>query len=101
MDRTDDLKKATYQALKIGAEGNPSSKFHFRVGIISNIHAVRHYEDYLTALQDIVWTRSQDSSVQTASDLGSNTPIFNLFDGIIALTQSQIRDEWVSKIFDF
>jgi len=101
MDRTDDLKKATYQVLKIGTEGNPSSKFHFRVGIISNIHAVRHYEDYLTALQDVIWTRSQNRSVKTASDLASNTPIFNLFDGIIALTQSQVRDKWVSEIFNF
>ncbi len=101
MDRTDDLKKATYQVLKIGAEGNPSSQYHYRVGIISNIHAVRHHEDYLTAIQDIVWTRSKNSFIKTAADLSPETPIFNLFDGIITLTETKTRDEWVRTIFDF
>ncbi|MCP4358266.1 MAG: hypothetical protein GY796_09655 [Chloroflexi bacterium] len=101
MDRTDDLKKATYQTLKIGAEGNPSSQYHYRVGIISNIHAVRHYEDYLTAIQDIVWTRHEDMFARRAIDLPPETPLFNLFDGIVALTEARTRDEWVSEIFDF
>ncbi len=101
MDRTDDLKKATYQVLKIGAEGNPSSAYHYRVGIISNIHAVRHHEDYLTAIQDIVWIRDKEATAKTVADLPPESPLFNLFDGIIALTQSETRDEWVRKIFDF
>ena len=101
MDRTDDLKKATYQVLKIGAEGNPSSAYHYRVGIISNIHAVRHHEDYLTAIQDIVWTHDEEATAKTVTDLPPELPLFNLFDGIIALTQSETRDEWVRKVFDF
>ena len=101
MDRTDDLKKATYQVLKIGAEGNPSSAYHYRVGIISNIHAVRHHENYLTAIQDIVWIRDKEATAKTVADLPPESPLFNLFDGIIALTQSETRDEWVRKIFDF
>ena len=101
MDRTDDLKKATYQVLKIGAEGNPSSKYHFLVGIISNIHAVRHYDDYLMSIQDIIWTRNKNISVKTAADLPPEAPLFNLFDGIIALTDAKTRDEWVNKAFDF
>lgn len=101
MDRTDDLKKATYQSLKIGAEGNPSADYHYRVGIISNIHAVRHYEAYLTSIQDIVWTRDKTASAKTAVDLPPDTPLFNLFDGIIALTQTTTRDKWVEDIFDF
>ncbi len=101
MDRTDDLKKATYQSLKIGAEGNPSANYHYRVGIISNIHAVRHYEAYLTSIQDIVWARNKDESAKTAVDLPPDTPLFNLFDGIIALTQTTARDRWIKDIFDF
>lgn len=101
MDRTDDLKKATYQSLKISAEGNPSVRYHYRVGIISNIHAVRHHDDYLTAIQDIVWTRDESALAKTAVDLPPETPFFNLFDGIVALTQTIARDEWVKDIFDF
>ncbi len=71
------------------------------MGIISNVHAVRHYEDYLTAIQDIVWTRSKGVFAKTVADLSPETPIFNLFDGIIALTAVKTRDEWVGSIFDF
>lgn len=101
MDRTDDLKKATYQVLKIGAEAKPSSKYDFRVGIFSNIHAIRHHKDYLSSLEQIVWTRSSDVNVETAKDLAEDTPLFNLFDGVIALTDSMARDAWVQTTFDF
>lgn len=101
MDRTDDLKKATYQALKIGAEGNPSTEFHFRVGIISNVHAVRHHNEYLTVLEDIVWTHDEGIQAMSVGDLPPDAPIFNLFDGIISLTQPVARDSWVQTIFDF
>lgn len=36
-----------------------------------------------------------------AKDLPSNTPLYNLFDGIISFTRSDIRDEWIRKLFDF
>lgn len=49
MDRTDDLKKATYQVLKIGAEGKPNNRFTYKVGLVSNIHAVRHFDAYIGA----------------------------------------------------
>ncbi len=101
MDRTDDLKKATYQVLKIGAEGNPSKEFHFRTGVISNIHAVRHHDQYLTILEDIVWIRDESGQATTIRDLSPDAPLFNLFDGIISLTQPLARDSWVQAIFDF
>ena len=42
MDRTDDIKKGIYQVLKLGSEGKPqSTKWNYKVGIISNIHPVR------------------------------------------------------------
>lgn len=101
MDRTDDLKKATYQVLKISTSGNPSQKFHYTVGIISNIHAIRHFDEYMYALKDVVWTRDEANKVQYARDLPPDTPLFNLFDGILALTQTYTRDKWLAKIFDF
>lgn len=56
MDRTDDIKKGIYQVLKIGAESKPNTgKFEVKTALISNIHAVRHYSEYLTSLENVVW----------------------------------------------
>lgn len=101
MDRTDDLKKATYQVLKIGAEGRPTKSYSLKVGIISNIHAVRHFDDYLAAFKNIVWTRDETGKVKLAKDLPPDAEIYNLFDGIITLTQLFARDEWIKRTFDF
>jgi hypothetical protein len=101
MDRTDDLKKGTYQVLKIGAEGRPASHFAYKVGLISNLPAIRHFDDYLLALKDIIWTRETTGTVTQAKELSPDTKMFNLFDGIIALTESAARDEWVKRVFDF
>lgn len=89
MDRTDDIKKGIYQVFNLSIAGKPSSAYNYTVGLVSNIHAVHHYADYLSQFADIVWTRRQ-------SDI-----FFNLFDGIIALTQTITDDEWLSQIFDF
>ncbi|MCP4372215.1 MAG: hypothetical protein GY797_29465 [Deltaproteobacteria bacterium] len=101
MDRTDDLKKATYQVLKIGAEGKPSDNYLYKVGVVSNIHAVRHFDDYMGTLKDIIWTRDEAGDVTKAKHLAPNTELFNLFDGLIALTETLARDKWVRKVFDF
>jgi hypothetical protein len=100
MDRTDDIKKGIYQVLKLGAEGKPNnSEWDYKVGIISNIHPARHFDEYLLSLKDIVWTNDTTGRVKIAKDLPDNQPIYNLFDGIIALTQTHSRDEWVDKLF--
>ena len=101
MDRTDDLKKATYQVLKIGAEGKPAHKFDYKVGIVTNIPAVRHFEAYMSALKDIIWTRDESGTVRNANDLPPDTKLFNLVDGIVALTGVSARDEWIRSTFTF
>lgn len=99
MDRTDDIKKATYQVLKLGAEGKPSSDYNYKTGIVSNIYAVRHFDAYLESLVDIVWTREATGKVSQAGDLAPETQLFNLFDGIITLTNTLARDAWVRDVF--
>ncbi len=102
MDRTDDIKKGIYQVLKLGTESKPAkSQFKVKTALISNIHAVRHYSEYLTSLQDVVWTLDISGNAKKASDLPADTELYNLFDGIISLTQSHLRDEWIRKYFDF
>ena len=101
MDRTDDLKKATYQVLKIGAEGKPAHKFDYKVGIVTNIPAVRHFDAYMGTLKDIIWTRDESGTVRNANDLPPDTRLFNLVDGIVSLTGVSARDEWIRSTFTF
>lgn len=102
MDRTDDIKKGIYQVLKIGAESKPNkSVFVVRTALISNIHAVRHYHEYLASLEDIVWTLDKSRKAQKVEDLAPKTDVYSLFDGIISFTESSIRDEWIAENFSF
>lgn len=100
MDRTDDIKKGIYQVLKLGAEGKQiETDWDYKVGIISNIHPARHFDDYLKPLKDIIWTEDKSGLAKYAGDLPDDRKVFSLFDGIVALTQTYSRDEWISKLF--
>ena len=101
MDRTDDIKKGIYQILKLGSEGKPlSSRWQFKVGIVSNIHAARHFDEYLASLKNLIWTHDITGEAKKAGDLEPDHPFYNLFDGIIALTKCHFRDEWLMQVFE-
>lgn len=100
MDRTDDIKKAIYQVLKLGSEYKPKNP-NVKTAIISNIHAVRHYDEYLLTVRDVIWALDHTRSVTSAAQLDPDTPIYNLFDGILSFTQADIRDPWIKEIYDF
>lgn len=102
MDRTDDIKKGIYQVLKLGAESKPyTEEFIIKTALISNIHAVRHHNEYLEPLQSIVWTLDETGIAKEVRDLPNDSKIYNLFDGIISFTNNNPRDEWVREIFNF
>lgn len=101
LDRTDDIKKGIYQVLKLSTEGHPSFQYNYKTGIISNIHAVRHFDEYLSSLKDIVWTRATTDTTKNVEQLPPNTELFNLLDGIITLTEIFARDEWIASTFCF
>ncbi len=102
MDRTDDIKKGIYQVLKVGAESKPQkSKFQVKTALISNIHAARHYDEYLTSLENIVWTIDKAQKAKKVGDLPPETELYNLFDGIISFTKCHIRDAWIEKNLRF
>lgn len=97
MDRTDDIKKGIYQVLKLGAEGKlKETGWDCKVGIISNIHPARHFNVYLKPIKDLIWTIGGEHSVKIAGDLDPNTPMYNLFDGVVTFTDNYIRDPWLS-----
>ncbi len=101
MDRTDDIKKATYQVLKIATAAKPKTSYFVKTALISNIHAVRHYEAYLQDFQDVVWAQDETRLAKTAGELPPDKILYNLFDGILSFTHSHSRDEWISNAFEF
>lgn len=102
MDRTDDIKKGIYQILKVGADGKPFSKnYAVSVGILSNVDAARHFDEYLKNIQNVVWTIDPSGSAKKVQDLPPNQEIFNLFDGIVTFTRNITRNEWLKQIFRF
>ena len=99
MDRTDDIKKGIYQVLKLGSEGkNVESAVKYKVGIVSNIHPVRHFDVYLKPIKDLIWTITEKKNITLAKELPPEQPIYNLFDGIITFTKVYSRDNWVNNL---
>lgn len=103
MDRTDDIKKGVYQVLKIGAESRKSgTTYTVKTGLFSNVHAVRHGDEYLVPLDAIVWAFDEGRAAKTAGDLPPDTVLYGLTDGIITFTESTMRDdEWIKRNFTF
>ena len=100
LDRTDDIKKGVYQLLKLRM-APISQNYTVKVGIVSNAHAARHHEDYIASLEDIMWLKSTENDVTVIGQLPAQTPVYNLFDGIITFTKTYTRDSWVNRNFDF
>ena len=102
MDRTDDIKKGIYQVLKVGADGKPFSKeYSLSVGIISNLDAARHFDEYLQNIQNVVWTLDPTGSAKKIRDLPPEQEVYNLFDGIVTFTKNIGRNEWLKQTFQF
>lgn len=95
LDRTDDIKKATFQALKLGVENRMRKvePWTLLIGLASNLHAARHYSGYLQPYEDIVWGWGKNTE--------EDKELYNLFDGIISFTQSHMRHDWLKSIFDW
>lgn len=102
MDRTDDIKKGIYQVLKLGSEGKTiRTEWNYKIGILSNIHPARHFDVYLKPIKDMIWTISEKKDIKTSNDLDSDTPMYNLFDGIITFTRQYVRDNWIQSTLSF
>jgi len=105
MDRTYDLKKASYQVLKFGAyykEKCPRRKM--RSVLSSNLLALRGFVRYLAEVQDVIWTKDKysimldDSATTEGIRAFHSDNIFNLYDALICLTRSIYRDEHLHEI---
>ncbi len=100
LDRSDDIKKGTYQMLKFGTSYKAKcAKGSLRAALLSNFMAVRGYDRYFAELEDVLWTKEKYSVVLDEPDERQDIRafrtdgIFNLYDAVITLTTSVFRDE--------
>ncbi|USQ77333.1 hypothetical protein [Ornithinimicrobium cryptoxanthini] len=109
LDRTDDVKKGIYQVLKISThykEFFPSGQRDVFAALVSNIHAVKHHDDYLGELEDLVWTldgqtRSYVIARNEAETVIETPHLYNLFDALICFTRSHFRNRTLEEIYAF
>lgn len=80
---------------------NVANKGWTYCNLISNVHAVRHQTEYLASIKDIIWTIDKSRRMSEWSELPPGTSLYNLFDGIISLTFSDIRDPQLKQLFNF
>jgi len=94
MDRTDDIKKGTYQSLKFGTYyKEKDSRRIIRSVLASNFFPLRTYERYLSELVDVIWTKDKYSQpippeLPPGLVAFSEGDLFYLYDAIICFTGS-------------
>jgi len=105
MDRTDDLKKGTYQVLKYGAYYKEKCPRRIlRAVLASNLLALHGFDRYLAEIQDVIWTKDKysillDEAVVPKGIIAfESNNLFNLYDALICLTRSIYRDEHLRQI---
>lgn len=103
LDRTDDIKKGTYQVLKYGAYyAAESPQRVVKCALLGNVHSVVHFRDYLQKLEDVVWTKEELLKKQTDDEYSvRKTDLFNLYDGIICFTRSIARNDTLGRLFNW
>ncbi len=89
MDRTDDIKKAIYQTLKIGI--NHKHQSDYKTAIISNLPAFRHQNEYVNPLIPVLWGMEDDLILMSGMNVISRDKLNYLFDYIITLESPLLR----------
>ena len=105
MDRTDDVKKGTYQVLKFGTYYKEKCPRRIlRAVLVSNFMPLHKFDRYLSEMQNVLWTKEK-YSVALGKDIVSDDvvafrsdSVFNLYDALLCLTRSIYRDEHLREI---
>lgn len=90
MDRTDDIKKAIYQSLKIGTHIKSDS--NIKTAIISNLPAYRHGNEYITPFVKMYWGLDDDLVEMQGAKAIMLKDLRRVFDFIITLEEPILRD---------
>ena len=104
LDRSDDVKKGTYQVLKFGTyykEKCPRNRI--RSVLLSNFMALHGFEQYLSEMQDVIWTKEKyfvtsDGVNPSGTRVLQADRAFSLYDAVITLTRSLYRDKHLQDI---
>jgi hypothetical protein len=102
IDRTDDIKKGIYQMLKLGEHfASRCTKGAIKVVLLANVHAVRHHTDYLSGLEDVIWTRENLLLEMDEPDWRKVRvdDLIQLYDAAITFTKPHFRDSKLSEVF--
>jgi len=101
LDRTDDIKKGVYQMLKVAEKyGRGCRERRVRVALLSNMHPVAHYDEYLKGFEDALWTRESDIQGRTGQTVSVDSDdLLPFYDMLFTLTQSWFRDERLKQAF--
>ena len=93
MDRTDDIKKGIYQALKIGTtlKDIPNAEL-YKTAIISNLPAYRHKNDYVTPFLNILWGVDDDLKIEGGKEFITRDKLRRIFDYIITIDDPFLRE---------
>ncbi|GBU09648.1 hypothetical protein AwWohl_07860 [Gammaproteobacteria bacterium] len=91
MDRTDDIKKAVYQVLKIGI--THQSQRNYKTAIISNLPAYRHQDDYVRPFVNVLWGNEADIESINNKAFISREKLNYIFDYIITLDDTILRGD--------
>jgi hypothetical protein len=105
MDRTDDIKKGTYQVLKFGTYYKEKCPRRIlRAVLISNFLPLHKFDGYLSEMQDVLWTKEKYSVSLSGDPVPKDVmafqtdSVFNLYDALLCLTRSIYRDERLREI---
>jgi hypothetical protein len=102
LDRTDDIKKGTYQSLKYTTSyKDKCSGDKIRSALVSNFLPERKYDRYMEDLQDLVLVKPREHTGEDVSDESTafnDENIHNLFDSVLCLTDSIHNDKYMQEI---
>ncbi|NER23520.1 MAG: hypothetical protein F6J96_23020 [Symploca sp. SIO1C2] len=90
MDRTDDIKKGIYQAIKIGTKYIDNK--NVRTALISNLPAFRHRQEYVDPFLDMIWGYDKDTIKINSEKYIKRNKLKWVFDYIITLSEPVLRD---------
>lgn len=90
MDRTDDIKKAIYQSLKIGT--HVKSDPNIKTAIISNLPAYRHGDEYVAPFINMYWGLDTDLIEFEDTKAIKLNDLRRIFDFIITLEEPIVRN---------
>lgn len=107
LDRTDDIKKGLYQMLKLSERYRMNCQARqIRVGLVSNVHPVAHYETYLSGFEEAVWTHENrlrecetSSGKEARLKAVSVNDLSPFYDMLFTFTRSWFRDSVLEQTF--